>query len=59
MNDEQGENPKTASRRSRSDAEVLRLLSRVRLLSLDVDGVMTDGGLYYTADGQIQRKYNV
>ena len=59
MNDEQKTNPKTASRRSRSDAEVLRLLSRVRLLSLDVDGVLTDGGLYYTADGQVQRKYNV
>ncbi len=59
MNDDERSNPKPASRRSRSDAEVLRLLSRVRLLSLDVDGVMTDGGLYYSADGQIQRKYNV
>lgn len=34
--------------RARSDAEVLRRLAGVRLLSLDVDGVMTDGGLYYT-----------
>jgi len=45
--------------RGRSDAEVLRKLARVRLLSLDVDGVMTDGGLYYTDDGRISRKYNV
>ncbi len=49
----------TASRRSRSDAEVSRLLSGVKLLSLDVDGVLTDGGLYYADDGRIQRKYNV
>ena len=45
--------------RSRSDAEVLRRLAGVRLLSLDVDGVMTDGGLYYTDEGRISRKYNV
>jgi len=49
----------TASRRSRSDTEILRQLSKVRLLSLDVDGVLTDGGLYYADDGRIQRKYNV
>ena len=48
-----------ASRRSRSDAKILRQLSKVRLLSLDVDGVLTDGGLYYADDGRIQRKYNV
>jgi 3-deoxy-D-manno-octulosonate 8-phosphate phosphatase (KDO 8-P phosphatase) len=29
------------------------------LLSLDVDGVLTDGGLYYSNDGSIQRKFNV
>ncbi len=62
MNDDQrnmAKNPATASRRSRGDAEVSKLLSKVKLLSLDVDGVLTDGGLYYTDDGRIQRKYNV
>ena len=39
--------------RARSDAEVLRRLAGVRMLSLDVDGVMTDGGLYYTDDPSI------
>lgn len=40
--------------------ETLRAaLSRVRLLSCDVDGVMTDGGLYYTETGDVMRKYNV
>lgn len=47
------------SRRDQSDKEVLRNLASVKLLSLDVDGVMTDGGLYYTDEGRISRKYNV
>ena len=47
------------SRREQTDKEVLRHLAGVRLLSLDVDGVMTDGGLYYTDEGRILRKYNV
>ncbi len=34
-------------------------LARVELLSLDVDGVLTDGGLYYTDDGHQFRKFNV
>jgi 3-deoxy-D-manno-octulosonate 8-phosphate phosphatase (KDO 8-P phosphatase) len=42
-----------------SDEDATGLLSKVRLLSLDVDGVMTDGGLYYADDGRISRKYNV
>lgn len=51
--------PGIATRQSRSDAEVSRLLSGVKVLSLDVDGVLTDGGLFYTDEGRIQRKYNV
>ncbi len=34
-------------------------LRQITLLSLDVDGVMTDGGLYYTDDGTQFRKFNV
>jgi 3-deoxy-D-manno-octulosonate 8-phosphate phosphatase (KDO 8-P phosphatase) len=34
-------------------------LERVRLVSLDVDGVMTDGGLYYAEDGGELRRFNV
>ena len=45
--------------RGPGEAEVLRRLSKVKLLCIDVDGVMTDGGLYYADDGRIQRKYNV
>jgi 3-deoxy-D-manno-octulosonate 8-phosphate phosphatase (KDO 8-P phosphatase) len=33
-------------------------LAQVRLLSLDVDGVLTDGGLYYTESGEELKKFN-
>ncbi len=32
---------------------------QVRLLILDVDGVLTDGGLYYDQDGRIAKRFNV
>jgi 3-deoxy-D-manno-octulosonate 8-phosphate phosphatase (KDO 8-P phosphatase) len=41
------------------DSELGQLLAGIKLLSLDVDGVLTDGGLYYAEDGGIQRKFNV
>ncbi len=34
-------------------------LARVRLLSLDCDGVLTDGGIYVAEDGGQLRKFNV
>ena len=33
----------------------MKSLRTIRLLALDVDGVLTDGGLYYGPDGVIQR----
>ncbi len=39
---------KNAARRAR----------RIRYLILDVDGVMTDGGLYYSADGVELKRFN-
>lgn len=42
-----------------STAEAEARLSQIKLLSLDVDGVMTDGGLYYTDEGVQFRKFNV
>lgn len=33
--------------------------ARVRLLVLDVDGVLTDGGLYYGPDGAAMKRFNV
>ena len=34
-------------------------LAKVKLLALDVDGILTDGGLYYTETGQELKKFNV
>ena len=32
-------------------------LSEVKLLALDVDGVLTDGGLYYSESGEVSKKF--
>jgi len=42
-----------------SHPEFSRRLGGVRLLSLDVDGILTDGGLYFADDGLTLRKFNV
>lgn len=42
-----------------SEADLQSRLSRVKLLALDVDGVLTDGGLYYTESGEELKKFNV
>lgn len=34
-------------------------LATVRLLALDVDGVLTDGTLYYGADGEVLKRFHV
>ena len=47
------------SRQQLSRAALVERLKGVKLLSLDVDGVLTDGGLYYPDDGQQLRKFNV
>ena len=42
-----------------SEAALIDNLSSIRLLVLDVDGILTDGGLYYTESGEILKKFNV
>ncbi|MBW4441682.1 MAG: HAD-IIIA family hydrolase [Plectolyngbya sp. WJT66-NPBG17] len=42
-----------------SQAEFEARLAQVQLLALDVDGVLTDGGLYYTETGEELKKFNV
>ena len=34
-------------------------ISKIKLLALDVDGILTDGGLYYTETGEVGKKFNV
>ncbi|HEU5074807.1 MAG TPA: 3-deoxy-manno-octulosonate cytidylyltransferase [Polyangiaceae bacterium] len=40
-------------------ASIKERARRVRLLALDVDGVLTDGGLVYTADGESSKRFHV
>jgi 3-deoxy-D-manno-octulosonate 8-phosphate phosphatase (KDO 8-P phosphatase) len=46
-----------SEKRLRSDD--LARFAQVKLLALDVDGVLTDGGLYYTETGEELKKFNV
>jgi 3-deoxy-D-manno-octulosonate 8-phosphate phosphatase (KDO 8-P phosphatase) len=39
--------------------EFMAWLRSIRLLSLDVDGVFTDGGIYFADDGMTLRRFNV
>ncbi|MEC4895756.1 MAG: HAD-IIIA family hydrolase [Oscillatoria sp. PMC 1051.18] len=34
-------------------------LPQIKLLAMDVDGVLTDGGLYYNENGEVFKKFNV
>lgn len=34
-------------------------ITQIKLLALDVDGILTDGGLYYSESGEVSKKFNV
>ncbi len=57
--------PASAGRERRSPGgglprrELLRRAAGIRLLLLDVDGVLTDGRLYYGADGEVMKAFDV
>jgi 3-deoxy-D-manno-octulosonate 8-phosphate phosphatase (KDO 8-P phosphatase) len=40
------------------DPRLRRLFSELKLLVLDVDGVLTDGGMYYGESGEMFKKFN-
>lgn len=42
-----------------SKDELTERAARVRLLVFDVDGVLTDGGLYYGAEGELMKRFDV
>lgn len=42
-----------------ASTEGLKALKSIKLLCCDIDGVMTDGGMYYGPEGQIMVKFNV
>jgi YrbI family 3-deoxy-D-manno-octulosonate 8-phosphate phosphatase len=39
--------------------ELKEKLKKIKLVITDVDGVLTDGGLYYTEEGIVMKKFNV
>lgn len=39
--------------------DVKKLAKRIKIVLTDVDGVLTDGGLYYTQKGDIMKKFHV
>ena len=42
----------------RTDRSVALRARRIRMVLLDVDGVLTDGGLYYTAEGHEMKRFH-
>ena len=40
------------------ESELRKKLDHIKLLILDVDGVMTDGGMLFSANGDEQKKFN-
>ncbi len=39
--------------------DIVKTASQIKLVIFDVDGVLTDGGLYFTDDGREIKKFNV
>jgi len=39
--------------------EITSKLKRIKILLTDIDGVLTDGGLYYTEEGMVMKKFFV
>ncbi len=39
--------------------EIMNIARQIKLVIFDVDGVLTDGGLYFTDDGREIKKFNV
>ncbi len=39
--------------------DILELAKAIKLVIFDVDGVLTDGGIYFTDDGREMKKFNV
>ena len=51
--------PKALSRARISPRALLGRAAKIRLVLLDVDGVLTDGRLYYGAEGELMKAFDV
>lgn len=38
--------------------EIRNNLQKIKLVATDCDGVLTDGGMYYTSEGEVMKKFN-
>ena len=38
--------------------KILQKCKKIKLILTDVDGVLTDGGMYYSANGEEMKKFN-
>ena len=38
--------------------KILEKCKKIKLVITDVDGVLTDGGMYYSKNGEIMKKFN-
>src|ERR1700686_4214070 len=50
--------PSTGSFKTKQSVTASDRARRVRLLCVDVDGVLTDAGMYYGSDGEVLKKFN-
>jgi 3-deoxy-D-manno-octulosonate 8-phosphate phosphatase (KDO 8-P phosphatase) len=50
--------PSSAAPALAPDANAADRAARIKLMIFDVDGVLTDGGLYFTADGDTMKSFN-
>jgi 3-deoxy-D-manno-octulosonate 8-phosphate phosphatase (KDO 8-P phosphatase) len=48
----------SSQKTSRSGKVIRKLLSQIRLFATDVDGVLTDAGMYYAESGDEWKKFN-
>ena len=44
---------------SHTKKEIASKLKKIRIVLSDIDGVLTDGGMYYTEDGMVMKKFFV
>ena len=40
------------------DQKIIKLCEKIKLVITDVDGVLTDGGMYYNQEGEYMKKFN-
>lgn len=46
-------------KRKLTQDEILKRASKIKLLLLDVDGVLTDTGVYYSVNGEVLKRFSI